>query len=72
MRNTTDYSGLVKFILIITSLSLILLKLTGHIDWSWWYVTLPISGGVIIIGFLVGFLIGKTYIGMAIDFFFGK
>ena len=22
------------------------LKLTGHIDWSWWYVTLPFWGGL--------------------------
>ncbi len=21
------------------------LKLTGHIDWSWWYVTMPFWGG---------------------------
>lgn len=22
------------------------LKLTGYIDWSWWYVTLPFWGGI--------------------------
>ena len=22
------------------------LKLTGYIDWSWWYVTLPFWGGL--------------------------
>ena len=22
------------------------LKLTGHIDWSWWYVTMPFWGGI--------------------------
>jgi len=22
------------------------LKLTGYIDWSWWYVTMPLWGGV--------------------------
>lgn len=25
------------------------LKLTGHIDWSWWWVTLPFWGGFIAI-----------------------
>lgn len=23
------------------------LKLTGYIDWSWWYVTMPFYGGAI-------------------------
>lgn len=23
----------------------VVLKLTGYIDWSWWYVTLPFWGG---------------------------
>jgi len=26
----------------------ITLKLMGYIDWSWWYVTLPLWGGVAI------------------------
>jgi hypothetical protein len=25
------------------------LKLTGHIDWSWWWVTLPFWGGFVIV-----------------------
>lgn len=32
------------------------LRLTGFIDWSWWYVTLPFWGGlavVLSIGFVV-------------------
>lgn len=36
------------------------LKLTGYIDWSWWWVTAPLWGGaalfLIIIGALFGFL----------------
>lgn len=24
------------------------LKLTGHIDWSWWWVTAPLWGGIAI------------------------
>lgn len=26
------------------------LKLMGHIDWSWWYVTLPFWIGFVIVG----------------------
>lgn len=40
------------------------LKLTGYIDWSWWYVTMPFWGGValvVIIGvlFLLGWLLTR-------------
>ncbi len=46
--------------------SFVVLKLTGHIDWSWWYVTLPFWGGVplvvvsVVLAFLVPFLKGKV------------
>lgn len=29
------------------------LKLTGYIDWSWWWVTLPFWGGLVLL-FLIG------------------
>jgi uncharacterized membrane protein YdbT with pleckstrin-like domain len=35
------------------------LKLTGHIDWSWWLVTLPFWGGfalVVVIIFIVALM----------------
>ena len=32
----------------------VVLKLTGYIDWSWWYVTLPFWGGV---AFVLGVLL---------------
>lgn len=37
----------------------IVLKLTGYIDWSWWWVTAPLWGGVcLVLGIaIVGFLI---------------
>jgi len=41
------------------TLIFITLKLTGHIDWSWWWVTAPMWGGLallflfVIIMFLV-------------------
>lgn len=31
------------------------LKLTGHIDWSWWLITLPMWGGIVFM-FALGFL----------------
>ncbi len=35
------------------------LKLTGYIDWSWWYVTLPFWGGfAILLAVLIVWLIG--------------
>lgn len=32
----------------------LILKLTGHIDWSWWWVTSPLW---IPIGIVIGFLV---------------
>lgn len=29
------------------------LKLTGHIDWSWWWVTLPFWGGVALLAVII-------------------
>jgi hypothetical protein len=35
------------------------LKLTGYIDWSWWWVTLPFWGGLaLVVGLGLGFLVG--------------
>ena len=43
----------------------VVLKLTGHINWSWWFVTLPFWGGtalvlgiwvlIMVVLFLAGF-----------------
>lgn len=48
-------SGGVSFLGLLTIL-LIGLKMTGYITWSWWWVTLPLWGGVA--GLLLLFLIG--------------
>lgn len=40
----------------ILCLIFITLKLTGHITWSWWWVTFPMWGTMAIIFFLVVFL----------------
>ena len=42
----------------------VVLKLTGYIDWSWWYVTLPFWGGLVLVLLILGIaglimLIGK-------------
>lgn len=29
------------------------LKLTGYIDWSWWWVTAPFWGGLAVVGVVV-------------------
>lgn len=33
----------------------LVLKLTGHIDWSWWYVTMPLWLPVAILAIFIGF-----------------
>lgn len=50
-----DSSGGVGFIGLLTVL-VIGLKLTGHIDWSWWWVLSPvwITWGVVILIIAVG------------------
>ncbi len=30
------------------------LKLTGQIDWSWWWVTCPLWAGLAVLGFFLG------------------
>ncbi|SAM35789.1 hypothetical protein [Pseudomonas sp. 1 R 17] len=41
------------------------LKLTGYIDWSWWYVTMPFWGGLaialaIMLLILIGWLLSMA------------
>ena len=31
----------------------IILKLVGVIEWSWWWVTLPLWGGIVLLGVLL-------------------
>lgn len=41
------------------------LKLTGYIDWSWWWVTAPFWGGLAVVGVIlivVGILFCTTRI----------
>lgn len=32
----------------------VVLKLTDFIDWSWWYVTLPFWGGLVLVLIIIG------------------
>lgn len=38
----------------------IILKLVGVIEWSWWWVTLPLWGGIVLSGVLLVVLIILT------------
>jgi hypothetical protein len=52
--------GMILFLIFMT------LKLTGHITWSWWWVTaplwIPISAAILIMGiaFLVAYIVYKN------------
>ena len=43
-NNSSNSSGIGFFGLL--AIVFITLKLLGYIDWSWWYVTLPVWGGL--------------------------
>lgn len=40
-------------------IAFIVLKLTGYIDWSWWWATLPLWGGLAVV--IVGLIIYLLY-----------
>jgi len=40
----------------------VVLKLTGHVPWSWWWVTLPFWGGSALVFFIVGCLVAWAII----------
>jgi hypothetical protein len=46
-QNNTSSGGVGFFGLMF--LILMTLKLTGYIDWSWWWVTSPLWGGFVIL-----------------------
>jgi hypothetical protein len=43
-----------EFVLFVVFL---VLKLTGTIDWSWWWVTAPLWGGCILLLIIIGVLL---------------
>jgi hypothetical protein len=51
-------------VLSLLGVSFVILKLTGYIDWSWWYVTLPFWGGLsLFFGFLLLVVLIKVFVG---------
>lgn len=46
MKNTGVSIGGILFLIFMT------LKLTGNIDWSWWWVTAPLWGPLALVGVL--------------------
>jgi len=57
---TTTYSTNTLSLL---GVAFVVLKLTGHIDWSWWWVTLPFWA--VFACFLIGILVGLLFAGVA-------
>lgn len=48
-----------RLIVGLLGVSFIVLKLTGYIDWSWWWVTLPFWGGLalaLVCTFIIGII----------------
>lgn len=57
MRNSSSNSS-GPGVLGLLGVAFVVLKLTGHIDWSWWWVTAPFWGGlVLVLAALVGFFL---------------
>lgn len=54
--SSSSSSGGIGFIGLLT-VAFVVLKLTGYIDWSWWWVISPIWISIVV-GLLVGVVIG--------------
>jgi len=48
MANTSSSSSGIGVIGLL-GVAFVVLKLTGYISWSWWWVTLPFWGGLVIV-----------------------
>lgn len=58
-ENNNSNNGISFFTLL--GLAFIILKLTGVITWSWWFVTLPLwGGGAIYVLLVIGIVIAAT------------
>jgi uncharacterized protein (DUF983 family) len=56
MASSASSSGGAGFFTLL-SVAFIVLKLTGFIDWSWWWVTAPIWGSILLWIIVVGLVI---------------
>jgi hypothetical protein len=64
-KQNTQTSGGIGFFGLL-GIVFIVLKLTGVIDWSWWWVTAPLWGGVALVIAVVVLIFGGAFV---IDFF---
>jgi hypothetical protein len=55
MKNQATKSGISA--VTILGLIFVTLKLTGHIDWSWWWATVPFWGGIALVIILLGIVL---------------
>lgn len=62
---TVTYNGNILGLL---GVAFVVLKLTGYIDWSWWWVTLPFWGGLA----LFGGILALVFLGAALSVLFGS
>lgn len=46
-ESSSSSSGIGVFGLL--GVAFVVLKITGYITWSWWYVTLPFWGGLVLV-----------------------
>jgi hypothetical protein len=60
-KETTKFNSSILTILVVVFL---VLKLTGEIDWSWWWVTsplwIPLTFGIVIVG-IAGLVIASIH-----------
>lgn len=59
-KNTTSNSGGIG-VLGLLGVAFVVLKLTGYIDWSWWWVTAPFWAGFVLL-FLVLLVVAITQV----------
>lgn len=62
-KTTTSSGGIGIGLAGATFLVFLCCKLTGQIDWSWWWVTAPLWGGFAI--FLLGILVFLAFTGVS-------
>ena len=56
-NNTSNGLGLGTILFLI----FMILKLTGYITWSWWYVTLPLWGPLLLVLVIMGIVALVAY-----------
>jgi len=52
MSKSSSSSGSGIGVLGLLGVAFVVLKLTGFINWSWWWVTLPFWGGLVLVLFI--------------------